>query len=209
MRCGNEQTKDATRRERVCTLHLRRPGRRLLFSSRRSLSRSMDGRRHRGTKFRGERSRVHQPTSSYLVGKRYRFLAETPKPKQAPPRKPKYWPNRNFGRNTFFGRNRQFRPKRILFGQKCLFRPKYCIFLAYFWATFWPKHGLSAEIDCFGRKKCFGRISEKGDSQNTETVTYFGRNFRPKPNRNCFGLPTILLSRAHTGCSTRATSSRV
>ena len=55
-----------------------------------------------------------------------------------------------------------------------------------------------AEIDCFGRKKCFGPITERGESRKAETETYFGRNFRPKPNRNSFGLTTTQEERRRT-----------
>ena len=66
------------------------------------------------------------------------------------------------------------------FGRKCLFRPKICIFLAYFWANFWPKHGILAEIDCFGRKKCFGRSPKKEIAETPKpkhiSAEIFGRN---------------------------------
>ena len=66
------------------------------------------------------------------------------------------------------------------FGQKCLFWPKICIFLAYFWANFCPKHGILAEIDCFGRKKCFGRSPKKEIAETPKpkhiSAEIFGRN---------------------------------
>ena len=42
----------------------------------------------------------------------------------------------------------------------------------------------------FWPKKVFWPKAEKEESRNTETETYFGLNFRPKLNANCFGLPT-------------------
>ena len=47
-----------------------------------------------------------------------------------------------------------------------------------------------AETASFGRKTCFGRITERGESRKAETETCFGRNFRPKPNRNSIRLTT-------------------
>ena len=50
-----------------------------------------------------------------LVGKRNRFLAETPKPKQGPREKPKFRPIH------FFGRNSLFRPKYLISDKKGCF----------------------------------------------------------------------------------------
>ena len=51
---------------------------------------------------------------------------------------------------------------------------------------------ISAETASFGQKTCFGLITEIGESRKAEIETCFGRNFRPKPNRNSIRLTTSL-----------------
>ena len=52
---------------------------------------------------------------------------------------------------------------------------------------------ISAETPSFGRKTYFGRIAERDESRKAETETYFGRKFRPKPNRNSIRLTTTVV----------------
>ena len=54
------------------------------------------------------------------------------------------------------------------------------------------KHPLLAETVISAETASFGRITERGESRKAETETCFGRNFRPKPNRNSIRLTTTL-----------------
>ena len=68
---------------------------------------------------------------------------------------------------------------------------------------------ISAETASFGRKTCFGRITERGESRKAETETYFGRNFRPKPNRNSIRLTTTDFAHNFMGMRNGAKKTRM
>ena len=55
------------------------------------------------------------------------------------------------------------------------------------------KHPLLAKTVILAETASFGRITKRGESRKAETETCFGRNFRPKPNRNSIRLTTKLL----------------
>ena len=138
------------------------------------------------------------PSGRYLEGKQNCFLAESPKPNQGPWKKPKFRP----------------KPKQPLsakipgqhFGQICAAKIVYFGCKRLFWQkkVFWPKADKKESrntetvtcTECWsqGRAKLhvFPRHLALENTQLSPSLTpntrYFGRNFRPKPNLNCFGL---------------------
>ena len=123
-----------------------------------------------------------------LVVKRNRFLAETPKPKQGPREKPKFWPKPKFRPIHIFGRNSLFRLKYLISAKKAVLANDFLLKCAAKISrnkVFRPKQAVSAE------NSVSAETPKKGENRNTETEIETGRNFRPKPTQTVSVCPLL------------------